>query len=118
MENFREKMENTTLFLDIIAKKSPAKIIFEDDQVIAFFDKFPVSPGHFLVVPKKYSRNLFHISDEDLTYLIKIARKLALEQVKQLGATGFRLQVNNEKDAKQTIFHTHIHIIPFYKKEE
>lgn len=45
-------MENTTLFLDIIAKKSPAKIIFEDDQVIAFFDKFPVSPGHFLVVPK------------------------------------------------------------------
>lgn len=109
-------MENTTLFLDIIAKKSPATIIYEDEKVIAFLDKFPVSPGHFLVVPKNYSRNLFKIKEEDFIYAIKKARELALEQVKKLSASSFRLLVNNEKEANQTIFHTHIHIIPFYKK--
>ncbi|AGQ50981.1 histidine triad protein HinT [Mesomycoplasma hyopneumoniae] len=110
-------MENTTLFLDIIAKKLPAKIIYEDEKVIAFYDKFPVSPGHFLVVPKNYSRNLFTISDEDFTYLIKKARELALVELKKINAISFKLLINNEKEAQQTIFHTHIHIIPFYKKD-
>ncbi|MBG0730694.1 histidine triad protein HinT [Mycoplasma sp. 'Moose RK'] len=108
-------MENKELFLKIIDRELPAKIIFEDEKVIAFLDKFPASPGHFLVVPKKYSRNLFTISDEDLAYLMQKARQLALEQIKELGATGFKLLVNNEKSAAQTIFHTHVHIIPFYK---
>ncbi|AJR12203.1 HIT-like protein [Mesomycoplasma dispar] len=110
-------MENTTLFLDIISKKLPSTTIYEDEKVIAFLDKFPVSPGHFLVVPKNYSRNLFSISEQDFLYLVKKARELAIEQVKKLNASSFKLLINNEKDAQQTIFHTHVHIIPFYKKD-
>ncbi|CAT05289.1 HIT-like protein [Mesomycoplasma conjunctivae] len=106
--------ENKDLFLKIINRELESQIIYEDDRVIAFMDKFPVSKGHFLVVPKKYSRNLYEISDEDLTYLILKARQLALEFVKKFGAKGFKLLSNNESVAEQSIFHTHIHIIPYY----
>ncbi|WP_033160871.1 histidine triad protein HinT [[Mycoplasma] collis] len=100
------------LFLKIIKKELPAEIIYEDDKVIAFMDKFPVTKGHFLVVPKNYSRNLITISDEDLSYAMLKARELALLQIKKLNVKGFRLIVNNEPEAKQVVFHTHIHIIP------
>lgn len=104
--------ENSTLFLDIINKKAPAKILFENKRVIAFYDINPIEKGHFLVVPKTYSRNLKTIKDKDLRYLISIARKLALKEIKKLKVKGFRLIVNNETESKQIIFHTHVHIIP------
>ncbi|MBY7705730.1 HIT domain-containing protein, partial [Vibrio harveyi] len=44
------------------------------------------------------------------------AREFALQEIKKLGATGFKLLINNEPDAEQSIFHTHVHIIPYYKK--
>lgn len=107
-------MENKDLFLKIINHELPATILYEDDKVIAILDKFPHQKGHFLVIPKIYSRNLFEIDDQTLAYAMIKARELALEQVKLLGAKGFKLLVNNESVANQQIFHTHIHIIPFY----
>ncbi|VEU59694.1 histidine triad protein HinT [Mesomycoplasma neurolyticum] len=100
------------LFLKIINKELPAEIIYEDEKIIAFLDKFPVTNGHFLVVPKNYSRNLITISDDDLSYLMIKARELALIQIKKLNVKGFRLIVNNEPESKQVVFHTHVHIIP------
>ena len=50
-----------------------------------------------------------------MLYLIKIARKLALKEIKKLNVDGFRLIVNNEASAKQVVFHTHVHIIPSEK---
>ncbi|WP_412031750.1 histidine triad protein HinT [Metamycoplasma buccale] len=101
-------------FQRIIDREIPATIIYEDDDVIAFNDIKPVNKGHFLVVPKEFSKNLYEIEDTTLQNLIVIARKLALNQVEKLGATGFRLVVNNEESAGQAIFRTHIHIIPYY----
>ncbi|WP_215737386.1 histidine triad protein HinT [Mesomycoplasma hyorhinis] len=111
MNNWQEE-----LFLKIIKREEPATILYEDDKVIAFLDKYAHTKGHFLVVPKNYSRNLFSISDEDLSYLIVKAREFPLQEIKKLGATGFKLLINNEPDAEQSIFHTHVHIIPYYKK--
>lgn len=104
------------LFLKIIKREEPATILYEDDKVIAFLDKYAHTKGHFLVVPKVYSRNLYTITDADLSYLILKARQFALKEVQKLGATGFKLLINNEPDAEQSIFHTHVHIIPYYKK--
>lgn len=108
--------ENRTLFLDIINKKIPSKILFENKRVIAFYDINPATKGHFLVVPKHYSRNLKTIKDKDLKYLISIARKLALKEIKKLNVNGFRLIINNEACSKQVIFHTHVHIVPSNSK--
>lgn len=100
------------IFKKIIDKEIKSNILFENKRVIAFYDINPVQPGHFLVVPKKYSRNLIDIKDKDLTYLIRIARKLALKEIKKLNVNGFKLRVNNEKESGQVVFRTHIHIIP------
>ena len=108
--------EENNIFLDIINKKIPAKILFENKKVLAFYDINPKTKGHFLVIPKTYSRNLKTIKNRDLNYLIYVARKLALKEIKKLNVDGFRLIINNEASSKQVIFHTHIHIIPSPQK--
>ncbi|MGL5643734.1 MAG: histidine triad protein HinT [Metamycoplasmataceae bacterium] len=100
------------LFLNIINKKIKAKILFENKRVIAFYTIEPLQDGHFLVVPKKYSRNLITIKDKDLKYCFSIARKLALREIKRLNVDGFKIIVNNESSSGQEVYHTHIHVIP------
>lgn len=104
------------LFKKIINRELPSDILYEDERVIAFKDINPVTDGHFLVVPKQFSVNLFDIEEEDFLYLISKARELALQTISQLGVDGFQLHVNNGKEAGQKVFHTHIHIIPAKKR--
>ncbi|QGZ97388.1 HIT domain-containing protein [Mycoplasma sp. NEAQ87857] len=102
-----------TIFSKIINKDIPAKILYEDDLVIAFYDINPKQPGHFLVVPKNYSKNLIDINDNDFIYLVSKAKELANNLIINNQAKGYKLQVNNEPCAGQEVFHTHIHIIPY-----
>lgn len=102
-------------FQRIIDREIPATIIYEDDKTIAFLDINPETKGHFLVVPKEFSENMFEIEDEDLIHLILTAKKLAIEQCEKLGAKGFELASNNGEAAGQTVFRTHIHIVPYYE---
>lgn len=101
-----------TIFQKIINKEIPASIIYEDDKVIAFKDINPVRPGHFLVVPKTFSENLYDISPEDFTYLMNKARELAIWVAKDMNVSGFNLKVNNGVSAGQEVMQTHVHIIP------
>lgn len=100
------------IFQKIINKEIPANIFYEDERVIAFYDIKPERPGHFLVVPKSHSTNFYDISDEDLKYLIVIARDLAVKKTKELGVDGFNIKVNNGANVGQEVFRTHIHVIP------
>lgn len=100
------------IFQKIINKEVPAKILYEDDKIIAFYDIKPQRKGHFLVVPKTYSKNLLDIKDEDLKYLFLKSRELARKQIDKQKVSGFNLVVNNGSHAGQEVFHTHIHIVP------
>lgn len=104
------------LFLKIINKEIKSDILFENKRVIAFYDTNPKTQGHFLVVPKTYSRNLITIKEQNLKYCFSIARKLAKKEISKLEVDGFKLVVNNESSSGQVVFHTHIHIIPSEKK--
>lgn len=101
-----------TIFTKIINKEIPAKILYEDERVIAFYDINPKRPGHFLVIPKNHSTNMIDVSDEDLSYLMLKARELAVKEIKKLNVSGFNIEVNNGKEAGQEVFHTHVHVIP------
>lgn len=105
----------STIFSKIINRELPAKIIYEDDRIIAIEDKFPQSKGHFLVIPKKFAVNLEDINDDELTYLMLKARELAKKQIKHIGVSGFNLVVNSGKSAGQEIMHIHVHIVPAKK---
>ena len=110
------------IFQKIIDREVPSSIIYEDDRIIAFYDIDPVSKGHFLVVPKKYSRNLKDIDQDTLNYMMEKARILADKEIESKGVDGYRLIINSEPSSMQVVFRTHIHILParvgdkFWKK--
>lgn len=105
-------MEN--IFLKIINREIPAYIIYEDDLVIAFLDIVPVNKGHTLVVPKKHFVNILDGDPDILAHMMKIVQKIAQAQVKELGAEGFNLVVNNGVAGGQEVMHSHFHVVPRY----
>lgn len=102
----------STIFKKIIDKEIPAKVVYEDDDVLAFEDVNPVAPIHILIIPKKEIRTLNNLEDTDALIMGKLviaAKKIA----SQLGIAddGYRLVFNCNENGGQTVFHIHCHLI-------
>jgi histidine triad (HIT) family protein len=100
------------LFCKIISKKIPAKIIYEDETVAAFEDVNPQAPVHTLVVPKKHISTTLDITEEDHALIGKmfaVANKIAGE--KKVSQRGFRLVMNTNREAGQSVYHIHLHLL-------
>lgn len=106
-----------SIFTKIINREIPADIVYEDDNVIAFFTIEPINPGHTLVVPKKPFRNLLDGDDVILGHMTTVAKKIGNALVTHGYATGINLIMNNEVDADQEIFHAHMHVVPRLKND-
>ena len=105
-------MEEETIFSQIMAKKKPAEIIYEDDEVVAFKDINPQAPVHVLIVPRKPIPKLTDADESDTAMLgkmVMIARKIAKDF--NLDQDGFRLLMNQGKNGGQTIYHLHFHLL-------
>ncbi|NHJ24367.1 MAG: HIT family protein [Candidatus Lokiarchaeota archaeon] len=100
------------IFCQIVKKKIPAKIVFEDDYNVAFLDIFPVSSGHTIVIPKKHFMHLEDIPIKDLANIIQTVKKVATLIHNKLDIDGYNILQNNFKAAGQVIDHFHFHIIP------
>jgi histidine triad (HIT) family protein len=101
-----------TIFQKIIDRQIPASIVYEDDHVLAFDDIAPQAPVHVLVIPKKPLVNLSDASDADaelLGKLLSAVRKVA--EAKGLVDSGYRVVANNGRDAQQSVFHLHFHVL-------
>jgi len=101
-----------TLFERIAAKEIPAQIVYEDEHMLAFRDIKPVAPTHVLVIPRKPIATLEDATPADhavLGHLLLQVPKIA----KQLGLTenGYRVVLNNGRDAGQEVPHLHFHLI-------
>ena len=101
-----------TMFEKIIAREVPAKIIWEDDDVLAFHDVNPQAPVHVLIVPKRAIPRLAEATESDQSLLGKLvftANKIA----EQLGLTtsGYRVVINNGPDAGESVPHLHVHLL-------
>jgi len=107
------------IFCKIIKGKIPGKIIYRDTDVIVFYDISPKAPVHFLVVPVKHLPSLREVNDEDQKLLGKLlftARKIA-EDLKIAGS-GYKVVMNNGKDAGQLVYHLHLHVLGGWRKKE
>jgi histidine triad (HIT) family protein len=107
-----------TLFTKIINREIPAKIIYEDDKVLAFLDLAQDTKGHTLVIPKEHTESVLSASDEVIAYVNTVARDLALKLMKVYGAKGVNILTNANPIAGQTVFHYHVHILPRYDENE
>ena len=100
------------LFCRIINRESPGSIVYEDDRVLAFNDINPQAPTHILVIPKRHIDSLNEMSTEDDQLIGEVVRRAALlAKDKGLSAGGFRTVFNTNRDAGQTVFHVHLHLM-------
>ena len=100
-----------SIFEKIIRREIPAKIVFEDGDVLAFHDVNPQAPVHVLIVPKRVIARLADAKESDAALLGKLllaARKVA----EKLDLTsGYRVVINNGPDAGESVPHLHVHVL-------
>lgn len=100
------------IFCQIVSKKAPSSIVYEDDRYVAFLDAFPFSRGHTLVCPKEHGETIWDMSEADIAELFKVASRVSRAVVAAVGADGFRFVQNNGEAANQVVAHVHVHVIP------
>ncbi|MCE3238800.1 MAG: HIT-like protein [Gammaproteobacteria bacterium] len=100
------------LFCQIAKGEVSAEIIYQDDSVVAFNDIKPHAPQHILIIPKKHISTLNDLEAEDtqlVGHLIQTAKHLAKEN--NIAEDGYRLVINCNAGAGQTVFHLHLHLL-------
>lgn len=97
----------------------PSRKIYEDENVFAILDQSQVTPGHTLLIPKKHVRNIYdydaNLSEKVFRVVPMISRAL---RDSNPAIKGLNILVNNEELASQTVFHSHIHLIPRYTEND
>ncbi len=111
-------MSENCVFCQIIRKQSPANIVYEDEQVVAFLSHRPVNVGHTLVVPKKHYENIYEIPEDKTAYLFRVVKRVASAVRDTVDAEGIRIVQNNGEAAGQVVFHLHVHIIPMKPRNQ
>ena len=100
------------LFCKIAEGQIPSKIVYQDEDIVAFEDINPQAPHHFLLIPRRHITSISDLTLEDgptLASLFIVANKLA--QKLGLGERGYRLVTNVGPDAGQAVYHLHFHWI-------
>ncbi|KAF1299078.1 histidine triad protein [Enterococcus sp. JM4C] len=111
-------MENC-IFCKIINQKIPSHKVYEDDVVYAFLDISQVTKGHTLVVPKTHVTDLFDYDEALASAVFARIPKIAKAIEKAFPEMEGLNMINNNKElAYQSVFHSHVHLIPRYSKED
>lgn len=105
------------MFCQIISKKIPARIVYEDEKAIAFLDINPANAGHTLLVPKQHFETIVDIPATEFGELADSLRRVAIGIIKALQCHGLNILQNNKEAAGQLIPHAHFHLIPRYKED-
>ncbi|MCM8778781.1 MAG: histidine triad nucleotide-binding protein [Candidatus Omnitrophica bacterium] len=105
-------MEKDCIFCKISRKEIPSKMVYADEEVLAFEDINPQAPVHIVIIPKKHIEKTSDITEGDIGLigkLVFVAQKIAKE--KNVSDSGYRLVFNCNKDAGQAVFHIHLHLL-------
>lgn len=95
-------------------------IVFEDEETIAFISpKWWVNnPGHVIVIPKKHFENIYDITDDLLSHVHVVAKKIAIALKETYNCDGTSVRQHNEPAGNQDMWHFHVHVFPRYKNDE
>ena len=89
--------------------------LLENNLSFVIYDKFPVSNGHCLIIPKRHHKNYFNSTKEENDSYFDLIKKTKQLLDDLYSPDGYNIGINTEECSGQTVFHTHIHIIPRYK---
>ena len=111
-------MDNNCIFCKIINKEIPSKMIYEDDDFYAMLDIAPATKGHVLILTKEHVATMTELSDDKLSKILVLAKKIIEAMKKVHGFTDYNIIQNNGRIAGQTVDHYHLHLIPRYSIDE
>ena len=92
-----------------------ANVVIENDLSLAFYDKYPVTEGHILIIPKRHTANYFELTKEELNSINELLLECKTILDDKFQPDGYNIGVNCGETAGQTVFHCHVHLIPRYK---
>jgi len=107
-----EKLKIPSPFEAIISRQDNREVVYQDEYVVAFVPIRKQAPVHLLIVPKKRVYTMNDVEDTDaamLSSMMLAAKKLAKQY--QVDKTGYRLVINTNENANQTVFHLHMHLL-------
>ena len=103
-------MADDCLFCRIVRREIPATLVFEDDDIVAFRDINPQAPTHIVIIPREHVGSLNEADDAaQIGRLSLAAARLARSE--GIAESGYRTVVNTNRDAGQTVFHVHLHLL-------
>jgi histidine triad (HIT) family protein len=91
---------------------SPARVVIENEQCLAFLDIAPAGKGHTLVIPKKHSVDILDTASETLSEVMNMTKEVSEMLFTKLRPDGLTLFQMNRTAGGQTVFHFHLHIVP------
>ena len=100
------------VFCKIASGEIPAKVVYKDDEVIAFEDREAQAPVHVVVIPRKHIPGVEDVDERNAPLvgkLVHVASKIAKD--KKIEPSGYRLVINSGRDAGQAVLHLHLHIL-------
>ncbi len=106
--------DDENVFAKILSGDMPCVKVYGDANVLAIMDVFPQSIGHVLVIPRAQSRNLLELDPKDIGRLFGTVQRISQAVDSALSPEGIIVTQFNGAAAGQTVFHTHVHIIPHY----
>lgn len=107
--------DRNNVFARILRGEIPAHRVHEDEHTLAFMDVMPQSDGHALVIPKAEAENLFELPPAALAATILTTQRVARAVKKAFAAPGIMVAQLNGREAGQSVFHIHFHVIPRYE---
>jgi diadenosine tetraphosphate (Ap4A) HIT family hydrolase len=99
---------------DCVFCDSVLEVVEQSEYSIALYDKFPVSQGHTLIIPKNHYKTYFDLPVEVRNDMLVLLDAMKQKLDKELKPSGYNIGINSGASAGQTVFHCHIHLIPRY----
>jgi histidine triad (HIT) family protein len=110
-------MSKTCIFCSIIAGQEAGAQVYRDSNFLAIMDKYPINPGHTLVMPIKHFENLLQMTPAEVGRLYALVPAVAKAAVSAVKADGFNVGQNNGIAANQIVPHVHVHIVPRFNDD-
>lgn len=110
-------MSEDCIFCSIVAGDIPARVVYEDDDVLAFLDANPLAPGHTLVIPKDHYETLGDLPADDGESVFAALHDLTPVVEESVDADGSNVAFNNGAAAGQEVPHVHGHVIPRFEDD-
>ena len=106
------------IFCKIADGLIPSHKVYEDNEILAFLDISQVTQGHTLVIAKEHTSNFLTTPKEIMHKVMDVAQRIGQAQMSILGAKGVNILTNVNKEAGQSVYHFHVHVIPRYVADE